>query len=344
MTDWDELTERTLAELREAPEHYRPTNFWGPGLDALLNDMRVDGLENFKSWPTARIWFHPVYSVGLEAEHLAELAEHARTLNPRATEAALARTLSGRQEALRDFDVARAMWNQDNWPYDFTVKGESRRGNPPEIHRLVQENKRIGFGRAWLNYLLMMAALSRHVRERPRSFLEIGGGFGALGEVVMSRDPQARYVDLDIPPLCTVASYYLKERFPKRTTTYTGDLAAPGPITVGAGSAVLPNYRIDDLTDDFEVFVNSYSFQEMEPDVVERYVDQVCRRGIRWAVSLNSREGKPKAAAAGEWGALEPVTTDLIVELFEKRGFRLAGAYDDPLVRSAGRVVVLERR
>ena len=107
---------------------------------------------------------------------------------------------------------------------------------------------------------------------------------------------------------------------------------------------MLPNYRIDDLTDDFEVFVNSYSFQEMEPDVVERYVDQVCRRGIRWAVSLNSRAGKPKAAAAGEWGALDPVTTGLIVELFEKRGFRLVGAYDDPLVRSAGRVVVLERR
>lgn len=342
MTDWDELTARTLAELREAPDVFRPTNFWGPGLDDLLRDLRDDGLENFKSWRTAPIWFHPVYGIGIGEDEIAGLTRALQAVHPRLPDDALTRTLSGRQQAARDFDVARATWDQDRWPYDFTVKGESRIGNPPEVHRLLRDHRRIGFGRAWLNYLLMMAALSRHVPSRPRSFLEIGGGFGALGEVLMSRDPRARYVDLDIPPLCTVASYYLSERFPKRISLYTGDLAAPGPITVG-GSAVLPNYRIADLADDFEVFVNSYSFQEMEPVVVEEYVDQVCRRGIRYAVSLNSRTGKPRAAAEGDWGALDPVTSDLIVTLFEKRGFTLVGSYDDPLVRAAGRVVVLER-
>ena len=313
MTDWQELTDRTLRELREAPELYRPTNFWGPGLDALLADMRDHGLENFKSWPTARIWFHPVYGE------------------------------AGRPAAARDFDVARAMWDQDNWPFDFTLKAEARLGNPPEIHRLDRHHPRHGYGRAYLNYLLMMAALSRHVRKPPRSFLEIGGGFGVLAEVLLPRDHEARYVDLDIPPLCTVASYYLSERFPRRTSLYTGRLAEPGPLSVGT-TGVLPNYRLPDLTDEFEVFVNSYSFQEMEPDVVEEYVEQVSRRGIRWAVSLNSREGKPKAEQEGAWGALDPVTSDLIVSLFEKRGFTLVGSYDDPLVRSAGRVVVLHRR
>lgn len=342
LTDWNELTERTLAELREAPEHFRPTNFWGPGLEALLRDMREEGLENFKSWPTARVWFHPVYSAGFTKESIQELTDSIGATNPLVRGEALWRTLSGRQEALRDFDVACAMWDQENWPFDITGRGESRRGNPPEIHRLVRADPKIGYGRAHLNYLLVLAALSRHVKKRQRSFLEIGGGFGALGEVVLSRDRRARYVNLDIPPLCTVSSYYLSERFPGLFETYQGELAEPGPISVER-NAVLPNYRIDDLTDDFEVFVNTYSFQEMEPDVVERYVDAVCKRGIKWAVSLNSREGKPKAAAAGEWGALDPVTSDAIVGMFEARGFSLVGSYDEPLVRSAGRVVVLKR-
>lgn len=107
---------------------------------------------------------------------------------------------------------------------------------------------------------------------------------------------------------------------------------------------MLPNYRIEDLDSEFEVFVNSFSFQEMEPDVVDHYIDQVCRKGIKYAVSLNSRLGKPRAKKAGDWGALDPITSARIIEMFAARGLELVGQYDAPIVRSAGQLNVFRRR
>jgi hypothetical protein len=45
-------------------------------------------------------------------------------------------------------------------------------------------------------------------------------------------------------------------------------IADSGPIEV-PGSACLPTWRIGDIADRFDVFFSSYSFQEMEPYVVD---------------------------------------------------------------------------
>ena len=110
------------------------------------------------------------------------------------------------------------------------------------------------------------------------------------------------------------------------------------------GSGVFPSWRIEDVQGDFDVFVNSFSFQEMEPHVVDNYVAAVCAKGVRYAVSLNSREGTYKADNAGEWGSLEPVKSADIVEMFEKHGYTLVGQYDEPLVHDGRQVNVLKKR
>ncbi|AKU15182.1 putative sugar O-methyltransferase [Luteipulveratus mongoliensis] len=342
MSTWADLTRQSLDELREAKPTYLPTNFWGPGVEALLKDMETQGLERFKSWRTAGIWFNPTYGNSYTNAVIEKLLPIAQANNANATHNYLGAALNGSFEARRDFDVASMAWDQQRWPFDLINHGESRIGSPWQAYPLSGIPE-VTVGRAYVNYLLCLAALSRHVDAPPRSFLEIGGGFGVLGEIVMSRDEDARYVDLDIPPLLTVASYYLTELFgPDRVATYDDTLSKPGPITVEK-SAVLPNFRIEDLEGEFEVFVNSFSFQEMEPDVVDHYVDQVSSKGLRYVVSLNSRQGKPKAAEAGQWGALDPVKSADIVEMFGRRGFTQVGEYDQPLVRSGGQVVVLKR-
>jgi hypothetical protein len=109
---------------------------------------------------------------------------------------------------------------------------------------------------------------------------------------------------------------------------------------------VLPNWRINDVRGDFDVFVNSFSFQEMEPNVVEHYIDAVAETGVKHVVSLNSRKGKPKADQRGDrhWGGVtEPVTSQLIIDLFSARGYQLQGRYNTPLIHSAGELVVLSR-
>lgn len=63
-------------------------------------------------------------------------------------------------------------------------------------------------------------------------------------------------------------------------------------------------------------------------------------------MSLNSRNGKPKAAERGDrhWGGvIEPVTSQMIVDLFRARGYQLQGRYNAPLIYSAAELVVLSK-
>lgn len=340
---WEGLTRRSLSELEAQGEQYRPTNFWGPGLEELLANMRERGLDGFKRWPASAFWFYPTYGDKYTYAIMDKALEAARELRPEASREFMRAALGGNFQAHRDYDVARIWWNQANWPFDLTGFGESRVGQPPQAYP-VAPGYDMTVGRAYNNYQLLLAALSQHVSQAPKSFLEIGGGFGVLGEILQQRDPETRYLDVDIPPLLTVASYYLTTLFGRdRFTIYDEYVAASGPIDV-PHSGVLPNFRLPDITSTYEVFVNSFSFQEMEPDVVDNYIGLVCDKGIEYAVSLNSRDGKQKASAAGEHGALDPVKADDIADMFAARGLEVVGSYDAPVTRSAGRLLVMKRQ
>lgn len=341
MTDWAGMTKQLLEGVRDCDPTYRPTNFWTPGLRDILADLDARGLDVFKSWPTAGFWFYPSYGRPLAPGVVDKTFKRAAKAHPALTRLSWLRSLNGFHEAMRDFDAARLAWDQSRWPFDLEGFGESAVGQPVRHYALTESEPR--WGKPYLNYLLCLAALSRHVDEPPRNFLEIGGGFGVLGEILMQRDEQARYVNLDIPPLLTVASYYLTTLFGDRVLTpLTPDVAESGELDLPA-SACLPNWRLPDVRGPFDVFVNSFSFQEMEPHVVDHYVGMVSDIGVTYVVSLNSREGKRRATAGTEGGVLDPVTSEEIVERFGRHGYSVCGRYGEPLIRSAGELVVLKR-
>jgi putative sugar O-methyltransferase len=333
VTDWTGMTKQLLEDVRECDPRYRPTNFWTPGLREILADLETRGLETFKSWPTAGFWFYPSYGRPLAPGTVDKTFKHAAKANPALEKLTWLRSLNGVHEATRDFDAARLTWDQDRWPVDLAGLGESAVGRPPRHYALTDTDVR--WGKPYLNYLLCLAALSRHVDAPPRHFLEIGGGFGVLGEILLQRDERARYVNVDIPPLLTVASYYLTSLFGDRVRTPQDQDAT--------GSACVPTWRLPEVRGPFDVFVNSFSFQEMEPHVVDHYTGMVADLGVPYVVSLNSRAGKRLATAGTEGGVLDPVTSDRIVEMFGSRGYRVCGRYGDPLIHSAGELVVLKR-
>ena len=316
MTSWDGVTQRCLAEIDGADPLYRPTNFWQPGMRQLLTEMEELGLQRFKSWPSATYWFYPTYA-NLRPEAVAAVLERAIEVQPGVREAWVRGVLSGSAEARRDLEVVRILWDHRRWPFRVMSHGEARIGESPQRFRLTRDRR--GWTKPYLNYLLCLAALSRHVERPPRSMLEIGGGFGVLGEILMRRSSEVRYVDLDIPPLLSVATYYLRELFGDRIDEYDNDWSGP----VGTDrSAVLPPWRIEDVEGPFDVFMNSFSFQEMEPAVVANYVTKVAEKDVSYVVSLNSRKGKRKASEGGI-GVIEPVTSASIIEMFDAHGYEL---------------------
>jgi putative sugar O-methyltransferase len=340
---WVRLTERTLAGLETCDPAYRPTNFWTPGVQRLLKEMDVLGVDAFKTWPEAFFWFYPVYGKRVPTPVLHRMARLAESNGSEGTGRWVRPLLQSVPEARRDYDVARMAWNHVNWPIDLESFGESEAGKPTQTFRLSEGSDGPWLTKPYLNYLLCLAGLSRHVSEPPHSFLELGGGFGVLGEILMSRDPDARYVNCDIPPLLTVASYYLTELFGhERVLTFDDRVGDDGPIEVPR-SACLPNWRVGDLVGDFDVFVNSFSFQEMEPPIVEMYADRVAHLGVRYVVSLNSRRGKP-VAVGDKVGVRQQVVSSMIVEMFERRGYELCSTYNQPLLVSQGELAVLRKR
>lgn len=340
MTRWEALTARLLEEVERCDELYRPTTFWGPGVRSLLDDLRGRGLESFKSWPSAATWFYPMYGSGFTPRGIDATFEAARKINDQVQGPWFRSALGGDQNARRDFDAARLAWDQARWPFDLERLGESEAGAPPQAYRLVGGSSAF-WTRPYLNYLLILAGLSRHVDRPPRRFLELGGGFGILGEIVLSRDADAVYVNVDIPPLLTVASFYLDQLFGDRVATYEG-LPEAGRLELD-GSACLPSWRIRDVVRPFDVFVNSFSFQEMEPEVVEQYANDVAALDVPWVVSLNSRAGKAVQDAANPIGVRQPVTSRRIAELFEAQGYRCVATYGDPLLQSNAELAILRR-
>jgi putative sugar O-methyltransferase len=340
---WQALTDRALRGLETCDPAYRPTSFWTPGVKRLLDDMDRLGLEEFKTWPTAFFWFYPTYGPRLSGAGPDRVVAMLRRRGVDFNERRLREALRGLPEAMRDFDAARLAWNQDAWPADLEGYGESDVGSPVQRLRLTARHD-VAFTKPYLNYLLCMAALSQHISAAPRSVLEIGGGFGVLGELLMSRDADVRYVNLDIPPLLTVSSYYLTTLFgDERVMTFDEQLPPTGPLDVPR-SACLPNWRIDDLVGPFDVFVNSYSFQEMEPPAVEHYIDRIAALEVGYVVSLNSLRGKEIATREGEVGVREQVVSASIISMFEARGYELCGRYHRPLITGAGELAILRRR
>ena len=340
MARWDTLTRRMLEEVERCEPIYRPTTFWGPGIRTILDDLEHRGLGSFKSWPSAGTWFYPTYGGGLAPVIIDAAFETAHRLDDKVHKPWFRAALAGGSQARRDFDAARLAWDQARWPFDVEGLGESAAGAPPQEFPLLSGST-ARWTRPSLNYLLCLAGLSRHVDAPPRRFLELGGGYGALGEIVLSRDPEAVYVDLDLPPLLTVASWYLDTLFGDRVATYES-MAAAGPLALD-GSACLPNWRFGDIRGPFDVFVNSFSFQEMEPDVVERYARDVAALDVTWVISLNSRAGKPVQDARNPIGVLTQVTSQGIVEIFEANGYRHVATYADPLIQHKGELAILRR-
>ena len=154
--------------------------------------------------------------------------------------------------------------------------------------------------------------------------LEIGAGFGSLGEILLSDERnECLYVDVDIPPTIQVATYYLASVFGEKAVLDYQAARAMGVVDLADVSrshkaAMLATWQLPKVVGKVDLFVNFISFQEMEPDVVRNYLSHVGRLGARYVLLRNLREGKAKAKSAKDVGVCDPV---------------LGGMYDSFLAR-----------
>jgi len=310
---YPELTQM-LADMRGQSELYRPTSFWIDASDRIVHEISLSGVESFRHLPTPLGFFVPTYGTPgnrLTDEHCQALHTRLQQMHPNAPIAALGlqHMLSGEAAALADYRVMLAGDQTSQRPYLHTFS-ESRVGEPKEQFEF--DGRR--FSRSALNYLLGLVFLKRHLDGAlPRSVMEIGGGFGTLGEILANSGiEQVRYIDVDIPPTSFVAASYLTSVLGRDAVATYAQTRGLNRIPIDSlpSASVLNAWQIEQLEGTIDMFVNFISFQEMEPPVVENYLRHVDRLGSTWILLRNLREGHRKRPADGRAGVENPVRGD----------------------------------
>jgi putative sugar O-methyltransferase len=282
-----------LEDLRGQDAIHQPTPFWKAASQDIASNLLRDGFERFRSMPSAQDFFVPAYGhMGgyFDLDEVRTIENGFLDHNARGSKkfALLTHLLSGESWALADYRVILAGDDPGKAP-DLGAVSESKIGTPSE-HFCFGDR---WFSRSFLNYLLGLVFLKQHVDTTGiRSVLEVGGGYGTLGEI-LHQIGDCSYVDVDIPPTAAVASYYLSNLAGNTLIAYdTTRAVEPLGIPPPRQQMVLCPWQLSRLRGTIELFVNFISFQEMEPPVVRNYLREVDRLQARYVLLRNLREGK----------------------------------------------------
>ncbi len=313
MNDYPELTQ-SRADMLSQSELYKPSSFWDKASEQIVSELCTYGIERFRSLPTSLGFFVPTYGVpgnGFTKEMFDGLINRFNIDYPqeKKTKIALEQFLTGKMSATADYRVFAAADDQTSLPFLHTFS-ESTFGKP--IEQFEFDGKR--FSRSSLNYLLGLAMLKKHLNgDVPKTILEIGGGFGTLGEILSySGIEDLHYIDIDIPPTSFVAQTYLSSVFGEdNIATYEQTKEKSSiEITTLPKASVLCSWQIEKLVGKVDLFVNFISFQEMEPTIVENYLQHVARLGTKWVLLRNMKEGKNKRKDKNSVGVDTPILGD----------------------------------
>jgi putative sugar O-methyltransferase len=135
--------------------------------------------------------------------------------------------------------------------------------------------------------------------------VELGSGSGKLVELIKKLHPHLSFCLFDIPPQLYVCQQYLSAVFPDCVVPYEATKSMEAlPRGKGGKIYICGTWKIPILKGgQCDLFVNTASFQEMEPDVVANYLNYVSDAAN--SVYLQEEmQGKPVAVAAGQPGVL----------------------------------------
>jgi putative sugar O-methyltransferase len=183
MTTYSRL-DHALQLMRQQATVYQPTSFWATASQGITDELNQHGVEVFRRLKSALTFFVPNYGApasGLSVDQIALLEKTLKNNYPDAVKAGLSlnRSISGYQSALADYRVLQASEQPGDLPALLGFS-ESQVGEPVEQWQWGDRR----YSRSALNYLLGLSFLKKHLdREVPRKLLEIGGGFGTLGEI-----------------------------------------------------------------------------------------------------------------------------------------------------------------
>jgi hypothetical protein len=241
-----------LTDMERVDSVYQPTRFWRRAITDIRSDIELFGIENFYAHPTAATHYAPEHPHPSLEEQLRTVQRHDSDCHPN----------------LRDY--SQSMFGRPSNPY--VVEGRH-------------------YSATSLNYLRGLTFLKKHLpTDGIETVIEIGGGFGALGEILLQGGVK-RYINIDIPPVAAVSTAYLASQFETLDYSQTREMETI-PLDGDWQAMVLCPWQLPRVTGRADLGVNYISFQEMEPQVVENYATHLARLCPGPLLLRNSAQGK----------------------------------------------------
>ena len=270
---------------------YKPTTFWINLSKKFSQILIKEGFNKFRQGKLQNNFFVPLYHHYREKNIYKLLKYSQKKIFSNKVKFLVKDLINGKNEAFSDFRVFKSADNILKKPYlhRFT---ENNFGNPLEK---FQFDNRI-YSKSSLNYLLGLTLLKQNSKNfTPATILEIGGGFGILGEIFKySGIKNFKYINVDLPPLSFLTENFLINSFGSKNVSGYLETRQLNKIDINRlkkGSS-LCSWQIEKLKGKIDLFVNFISFQEMEPEVVKNYLLKVINLKPKYILLRNLREGK----------------------------------------------------
>lgn len=268
-----------LEDMRSVDPVFAPSSYWkeyhGPSLDFIAQN----GIKDFRSgrmrqWSAFSAFVNP-YVQEVE-DLLAKLSQE----TPRNVDSEVVRMLK-KLTSLCDRQYEQAAWLCLEWCRKqdrsgvIDRMGDSGLGNPSFAIQDGGHLYTIPFLRYCAYYLHLQARMP--IREN-MNILEIGGGYGGLCEVFAKAQPSAKYIYIDLPVQTYLAQQYLSEVFPGRVLPYsvTRSMDQIDLTKIPPGTLItLCPWQLPKLRGNFDLLLNTSSFQEMSQQQVSLYAEYV---------------------------------------------------------------------
>jgi len=318
MEDLTEHIKIARSNFENKNKLFKPASFWDNATKKIIEIIQKEGLENFRDDKLMSRFFVPKYGIpanSFSEEMTDELMKLVKKEGVKKQEFAMSQFLSGYAHALSDYRVFVAT-NDDSIGPLLNSFSESDIGNPTEFFEF--EGKR--FSRSALNYILGICFLKKHLskEDKIKNILEIGGGFGTMGEI-LSYTPGTQYVNFDILPTSLVSHFYLNNVVGEENINKYNEDSEKLELGNLKSNSVFHSWQIEKMEGQFDLFVNFISFQEMEPNVVQNYLFHVKRLNPKWILLRNMREGKQVKKTKTDIGVEIPIKKEDYIDMIKDK-------------------------
>jgi len=301
-----DLLEEMIADEKSGPKEFRATNFWGFYEERFLPELKRDGLRAYRARRNSVL--ENFFATSLKPE------SHIPLAGPRWLPDLL-RRMAGRLRygAVDEGAERQALFN--NRFNDLNMRARaaglkplsdistSLAGRPEDFFTVNGHH----YTFATLYYYAQYIWAAQKIDfSKIQTVVELGSGPGFFAEILKKLHPHLTLSLFDLSPQLYVCSAYLKAALGNQLLDYRAakkikSLLDQPTGTVGFYGA----YRFPMITENkVDLFWNSASFQEMEPEVVHNYLSFV-RRSCQHVYLRQMAEGQLQSPRSGELGVLK---------------------------------------